>query len=245
MRPSRAGDSARRVVGTLLLVLVALGSNAETTRAQPRAAGQAVALARFVHASPDAAALDLAVDGAVVVSGLGFGGATDAFVSVAPGSHLIAATLSGEAGAGVAERWVDFAAGGAYAIGVAGMVAEAFVALYPLDLSPPTDGWARMRLINAAPDLGSVVVANADGEVLTGGAAFSDAGEYVDVGAGAHDLLVLAADDGSAILDLGAVGLEAGATYEMVVLGLAGDGSLFVLPLVGAAFAGAGASVST
>lgn len=240
MRHSRVRDSARRVGRTLLLVLVALGSLSEPARAQSLAAGQAVALVRFVHASPDVSAVDFSIDGATVVSGLGFGGATDAFVSVSPGSHLIAATASDDAGALVAERWVELAEGGAYAVGAVGMVAGAFIGLYPLDLSPPTDGLARVRVINAAPDLGAVVLATAEGEVLGGGAAFPDAGAYAEVAAGTHDLVVSAADDGTAIMELGSMGLEAGATYELLMLGLASEGSLFAVPLVGAAFAGAG-----
>src|SRR5688500_9334623 len=83
-------------------------------------------------------------------------------------------------------------------------------------------GRARLRVMNAAPELGPVDVRLGD-ERVGNGVASGDVSGYTAVGPGAYALSVLNPADGSTIAARGAVTLSAGTSSTAFVIGTAGE----------------------
>lgn len=182
-----------------------------------------------VHASPDAPAVDVYLNGSLALEGLEFG-ANSGWVAVPAGDYQVQVTPAGSAAdEGVIDAAVTVEAGTAYHVAATGTVAEIAPAVFTVDLAAPEDGNARIRVIHTSPDAPAVDIALAGGDVLIGGLAFPDASEALDVPAGTYDLEVRAAGTTDVALDLPGVALEAGMVYDVFAIGLLADGSLNVL----------------
>ena len=83
-------------------------------------------------------------------------------------------------------------------------------------------GTSRMRVVNAAPELGRVDVLLGE-EPVAEGVGFADASGYTGVGPGAYGLRVTSPADGSTIASQGAVTLTAGTSSTAFVVGSAGE----------------------
>ena len=83
-------------------------------------------------------------------------------------------------------------------------------------------GTSRLRVVNAAPELGGVDLLLADRSVAEG-VGFGDVSDYTSVGPGAYTLHVTNPQDGSAIASRGAVTLTAGTSSTAFVTGSAGE----------------------
>lgn len=99
---------------------------------------------------------------------------------------------------------MDLAGGAAYTVGAVGLVSDGSITarVYEDDVSAPSEGNAKLRVIHASPDAGPVDVAPAGGDTLVSGLEFPDASDYAEVPAGAYDINVLA---GAGMLALAAV----------------------------------------
>jgi hypothetical protein len=182
-----------------------------------------------VHASPDAPAVDVYLNGEQALSGLEFG-AISGWVAVPAGEHQVQVTPAGEAAdSAVIDAMVTVEAGAAYHIAATGLVAEIAPQIYQVDLSMLADEEARIRVIHTSPDAPAVDVAVAGGDVLIENLAFPDASGFLVVPSGAYDLEVRPTGTEDVALDLPGVALEAGMVYDVFAIGLAGDGSLRVL----------------
>jgi hypothetical protein len=182
-----------------------------------------------VHASPDAPAVDVYLNGEQALSGLEFG-AISGWVAVPAGEHQVQVTPAGEAAdAAVIDAMVTVEAGAAYHIAATGLVAEITPQIYQVDLSMLADEEARIRVIHTSPDAPAVDVAVAGGDVLIENLAFPDASDFLVVPAGSYDLEVRPTGTEDVALDLPGVALDAGMVYDVFAIGLAGDGSLTVL----------------
>jgi hypothetical protein len=182
-----------------------------------------------VHASPDAPAVDVYLDGEIALEGLAFG-EFSGWVAVPAGDHQVQVTPAGAAADdAVIDADVTLDAGMAYHVAATGTVAEIAPAIYPVDLSAPADGNARVRVIHTSPDAPAVDIAVAGGDVLVAGLAFPDASDALEVPAGTYDLEVRPAGTTDVALDLSGVALEAGMVYDVFAIGLVEDGSLSVL----------------
>jgi hypothetical protein len=212
-----SADSATPMMG-MAACAMALGIGAEGD-----------ACINVVHASPDAPAVDVYLDGSLALEGLAFGDFSG-WVPVPAGDHQVQVTPAGEAAdAAVIDAPVTVEAGMAYHIAATGTVAEIAPAIYPVDLNAPADGNARVRVIHASPDAPAVDVAVTGGDVLVAGLAFPDASDALEVPAGAYDLEVRPAGTTDVALELPGVALEAGMVYDVFAIGLVEDGSLSVL----------------
>jgi hypothetical protein len=215
----------------LLAVAAALALPGPPARAQEYALDDATALIRFVHAVPAGPALDFLVDGALLVQGLEFGTATDVFISLSAGPHALEAiSARGDVAYSVAASSIELAAGVAYEVAVIGLPATAAVAVYPVDLGATGDGSARVRLIACVPDAAAAGLVGLGGQGPIEGVPFAGASAYVDVESGVYDLAVLLAGVGpETTVALGGVAFDAGAIYDLFVVGLVADGSVSVL----------------
>lgn len=126
---------------------------------------------RIVHASPDAPAIDLLLDGQPVAENIGFGTAT-AYAAVAPGDHQVQVVPTGESDPLIDQR-LTLVGETAAILAVIGPVANLQFQVQAVDLGAIPPGQARLRVLHAVPDAPAIDVAVAGREEpLVGGVAF-------------------------------------------------------------------------
>lgn len=195
---------------------------------------------RIVHASPDAPAVDIWVDGDVAVEGLEFGSATD-LIALPAGSYDVAVTATGDdLENAVIEATLDLEGGAAYEVAAVGFLDNIGAQVYPLNLSVIGEGQARVRVVHASPDAPAVDIALADGTILIDGLEFPNASDSLEVDAGSYDLQVLASGTDTVALDLPGVAFDAGTVYSIYAIGSLDEGTLSALPLTAPAETAAG-----
>lgn len=192
---------------------------------------------RVMHASPDAPAVDIFVDGQKAVSALAFPEDTG-YVALPAGTHTVEVFASPSDGTGVPvlQAALQVAAGSDYTVLAVGRLSDSTLTLLPLedDNSLPAMGTAHVRLVHASPDAPAVdvTVAGTSTEVFSD-VAFKGVGAYTPVTAGSYDLEVRVASAGDVVKTV-SLPLASRTVYTAVAVGLAGDGSLQVVPLVDA-----------
>jgi hypothetical protein len=237
MIADRASNPAARLLllaGTALIAaLVAVLTLA------PRGASAADSgRVRVMHASPDTPAVDIFVDGAKAVTALAFPNNTP-YVTLPAGGHNVKVFVSPSNGTGspALEANLEVAAGKDYTVLAVGEVARGTLGLYVLedDNSTPAGANAHIRLIHASPDAPpvNVAVSGTSTSVFTG-VAYRNFGPYTPVPAGTYSLDVNVNASGATVLTIPGLKLEAKTVYTAVAVGLAGNGTLKVVPLVDA-----------
>jgi hypothetical protein len=178
---------------------------------------------RFVHASPDAPAVDIVVDGAALADGVNFGDASD-YLPLTSGKHQVQVVPSGEsATSAVVDEEIDLDGGNAYIYAIAGPLNDLQSKLYEVNLDDLDENQARVRLINLAPDQESVDLSVAGGDEWQSDVDFPNAGDYKDVDSGTYDLEVRAHDGDAAIATLTGVEVQAERAYDILLLGSGTD----------------------
>jgi hypothetical protein len=187
------------------------------------------ACVNVVHASPDAPAVDVWVNGQVALSNLAFG-EFSGWVALPAGEYQVAVTPTGMGSeSAVIDAAIAVEAGMAYHVAATGTVAEIAPAIFPADVSMLDEGNARVRVIHTSPDAPAVDIAVAGGDVLIPNLAFPSASDFLEVPAGTYDLEVRPAGSTDVALPLPGVALEAGMSYDVFAIGLLADGTLNVL----------------
>ncbi|WBL34973.1 DUF4397 domain-containing protein [Tepidiforma flava] len=108
--------------------------------------------------------------------------------------------------------------------------------LFEDDNRTPSGNNAHIRLIHASPDappVDEIAVAGTDTNVFRG-VAFRNVSPYVPVPAGTYSLDVKVNETGATVLTIPNLQLQARTVYTAVAVGLAGNGTLRVVPLVDA-----------
>jgi hypothetical protein len=188
---------------------------------------------RVMHASPDAPAVDIFVDGQKAVTALAFPSNTG-YVSLPAGAHDVAVFASPADGTGtpVLKATLQVAAGKDYTVLAVGRLADSTLALLPLEdnNSAPAAGNAHVRLIHASPDAPAVdvVVAGTNTKVFSN-VAFKGVGAYTPVPAGTYNLEVKVASTGQIAKSVTGLSLSDRTVYTVVATGPAS--ALQVLPL--------------
>ena len=202
------------VVGSLLLVLgltLPVGAQGGNARI------------RVIHASPDAPAVDVFVDGKAVLSNVGFP-AISSYLSVPAGTHSLAVAPAGKGeGAAVIKANPTLEAGKAYTVAAVGFVANIKAEIYADNLSAPAPGKAHVRVIHASPDAPAVAVKVKGGPTLIQSLAFPNASSYLPVAAGTYHLEVTPAGANTVVIDLPNTELKAGTIYDVVAVGKLSD----------------------
>ncbi|MEO8540012.1 MAG: DUF4397 domain-containing protein [bacterium] len=225
---------------SLFLAAVALlAVFAATAVFSPRQASAAdTGRVRVMHASPDTPAVDIFVDGAKAVTALAFPANTP-YVSLPAGGHNVKVFVSPSNGTGAPalEANLEVGAGKDYTILAVGELGKSTLGLYPLqdDNTTPAAGKAHIRLIHASPDAPpvNVAVSGTSTNVFTG-VAYRNFGPYTPVPAGTYNLDVNVSASGATVLSIPGLKLEDRTVYTAVAVGLAGNGTLKVIPLVDA-----------
>lgn len=191
---------------------------------------------RVMHASPDAPAVDIFVDGQKAVTALAFPNNTG-YVSLPAGTRNVKVFVSPSNGTGAAalEANLAVAAGVDYTVLAVGRLADSTLALLPLrdNNALPAQGKAHVRLIHASPDAPAVNVAVAGTSTnVFSNVAFKGVGDYTPVATGTYNLDVKVASSGQTAKSVTGLVLGNQGVYTAVAVGLAGAGTLQVVPLV-------------
>ncbi len=182
-----------------------------------------------IHASPDAPAVDVYLDGSKALTDLAFGKASG-WVAVPAGEHRVQVTATGAMpDTAVIDAQVMLEAGAAYEIAATGLLANITPKIYQANVSTLEDGKARVRVIHASPDAPAVDIAIKGGDVLISNLTFPNASDHLEVPAGSYDLEVRPAGTTTVALDLPGVELESTMVYSVYAIGQVGDGTLAVL----------------
>lgn len=179
-----------------------------------------------VHASPDAPAVDLLVDDEEVAADLTYPENTG-YLTVEAGSRNIKVNLAGTS-TSVIDAEGNFVKDQSYtvfAIGTADETDAADIGALVLqdDLTAPAAGNAKVRFVHLSPDAPDVDIVNitdpTNEAVLFDGQGYSEASTFASVPAGTYNLEVRTDADGTVVLPLNGIMLEAGKIYTVFANG--------------------------
>lgn len=170
---------------------------------------------RVIHASPDAPAVDVFVNGERALTNVPFFTASD-YLELPAGTYQIQVAPTGQpASAAVIDASATVQAGMAYTVAATGLVANIQPTIFADDLSAPAAGNAKIRVYHLSPDAPAVDVKPAGGDALISGLAFPQASDYLEVPAGSYDLQVTPAGGSDVVIDLAGTAVEAGRIYSV------------------------------
>jgi hypothetical protein len=176
---------------------------------------------RVVHASPDAPAVDVLVNGSAAFTNAPFKGITK-YASLDAGSYDVAVVPTGKTEPKVISATLPLEAGKDYTVVAVGKLAN----IEPLVLTDnnalPAAGKAHVRFVHASPDAPAVDIAVKGGPVIFSNVAFKGVGDYTPVDGGTYNLEVRLAGSDTVALDLPNIKLNAGTVYTVYAMGLAG-----------------------
>lgn len=196
---------------------------------------------RVIHASPDAPAVDIYVNGNKAISNLAFKETTP-WTALPAGSYDVKVTAAGGTDA-VIEANLPLEAGKYYSVVATGKLADISAKVFMDDLSMLESGKARLRVIHVSPDAPAVDVAAKGGAVLVPNLAYPNASDYLTVDAMTVDVEVRAAGTNTVALAVPGLNLSAGNIYTIYAVGLLnGSPALGVLPVVDSGMSMAAAS---
>jgi len=197
-------------------------------------AADAKARVRVIHASPDAPAVDVWVNGAKAFTNAPFKGITQ-YAELAGGDYDIQVVPAGATSPAVISGKLGFGAGKDYSVIAVGKLANIAPLVLEDNNALPEAGKAHVRFIHASPDAPAVDIAVKSGPVLFKNVAFKGVGEYLPVAAGTYDLEVRLAGTNTVALSVPGVKLENQTVYTVFAMGLAGGTpSLTAVPSVDA-----------
>jgi len=177
-----------------------------------------------LHASPDAPAVDVWVNGSVVFSNLAFEESSE-FAEVPAGTYTVAVSPTGATEPIVIGPVdLDLMAGTDYLVVATDMLSMITPVILTADGSTPAAGNAWVRFLHASPDAPAVDIAVADGgPVLFPNVTFQQFSEYAPVPAGTYDLEARIAGTMDVALSLPGVSVADGGVYTAVATGLVAD----------------------
>lgn len=186
---------------------------------------------RLTHAAPDSAGTDVYINDALVAQGLEYSTATE-FVAVPGGEGRVFKVTAASAPIEEALIEADFTldAGQAYEVLITGAPDDLQLTITGIDLRPVPEGQARLGIIHASPDTGSLDLSFADGPLLAGGVEYRAVSEYIAVDEGSYAIQVRPAEDQMVILETDLT-VVTGTVYDIVAVGRTDTQSiqLFVL----------------
>jgi hypothetical protein len=189
------------------------------------------AMIRVAHLSPDAPNVDVWVDGARVLQNVPFQTVSD-YLEVTAGDRRIQVTPAGATTPAVIDATVPFARGKAYTVAATGLLGNGDLEPIVLEDERSPAAAARVRFVHTSPDAPAVDVAVTGGPVLFGGVQFREADGYLNVDPGSYDLEARLAGTSTVALSVPDVALSGSTNYTIFAIGLAGNGTLSVLPVV-------------
>jgi Domain of unknown function (DUF4397) len=205
----------RKFLAILVSVLAAMV-------AVPIPAGAAAgSFLRLAHLSPDTPKVDVTVtafdapERKTELKGVGYGDVSE-YQTITPGSYTVAMRPAGAdpSTEPVISTTLDAVDGRAYTVAGLGAFADLALRVLADDISLPPPGQSRMRVVNAAPRVGDLMIRR-EGTAGVGRAVFGQASSYVFVPAGTTTLSVEPAEADPTSLP---VTLKVSGVYTILVL---------------------------
>jgi hypothetical protein len=205
---------------TRLAGLITAGALALTV-ALPAAAADTTMI-RVLHASPDAPAVDIWVDGELTLEDVPFK-TLSGYLKLPAGEHQIVVVVAGTTEPAVIDASPTFEAGKKYTVAATGFVADIAPAVF-VDNGKAVDGKAKLRVVHLSPDAPAVDVAvkgQAPADAPVKGLEFPDATGYLTLPPASYDFEVRLAGTETVALPLDGVALEGGKNYSVFAVGSA------------------------
>lgn len=186
---------------------------------------------RLAHLSPDTPSVDVYLTSytrpqwKLVIKGVGYG-AVSPYQRVQPDRYAVSMRPAGAAASSppVLSTNVNAASGKAFTVAGVGPYADLGLAVINDDLTLPSAGQARVRVIQGSARAKAVSIGAQDGPTVTDGIGFAKTTGYTAVPAGKWTLQVSSKEQAD-LQATAAVNLSAGGVYSLVVLDAA-DGGL-------------------
>jgi hypothetical protein len=186
---------------------------------------------RVLHASPDAPAVDIWIDGSIVdgLTNVPFGTISD-YMNVPAGTYNVVVVETGTTSPAFIDANVTVDAGMAYTIAATGEAASIGATVLADNPSLDYDN-AQVRVVHFSPDAPAVDVAPDGADPVFSNLAFPNDTGYAALPAGTYDLEVRVAGTSDVALQLDPLMLAGGNAYSVFAIGFAagGDNPLQVL----------------
>ncbi|WP_088007079.1 DUF4397 domain-containing protein [Indiicoccus explosivorum] len=173
---------------------------------------------RILHASPDAPAVDVYVDGELVVQELPFKEATDD-LGLPAGTYTVEVFAAGSEYVpeeAVLATDLTVESGQEYTVAAANFLESLEFVVAP-ESTEVTDGKAKIRVGHLSPDAPAVDVGIIGGDALFTGVEFPTVTEYIEVDPGTYDLEIRL-PDGTQVLPLENTELKANTVYSVYAI---------------------------
>lgn len=232
-RPQKVFDALPFTAAAVLAFVLMFAVSIPLTFAQqatPSITGVPNPTVRVVHASPDAPAVNVLVDGQPVAENLAFGSATE-YLDLAAGDHQVQ-VVPADSDAAIIDQTVTLEGWTSSILAVTGDLANIQLQQQAVDVTETDPGQARLRLLNADPqgaNLGLAIAGSPD--TLVGGTGFPEASDYAGVTPGTYDLEVRNTDSGEVVTTSPGFTVDAGQVYDLIALGASGGGQPTLLAL--------------
>ncbi len=177
---------------------------------------------RVIHASPDAPAVDVRVDGTLAFPNLAFTGVTE-YAELLPDTYDVTVTPAGAESPVVIDAPLTLEDGTSYTV----LAIDRLESIEPLvleDLRDPDPEIPAIRFVHASPNAPAVDIAIAGSVPLAlGELEFRDATGYLSLPPGTYDLEVRLAGTSTVVLPIDDVTITGGRTYTAAVVGLVNE----------------------
>lgn len=232
-RPQKSLPSPPLTIAAVLvfiLMFAVSGPLALAQQATPAVTGVPNPTVRIVHASPDAPAVRVLVDGEAVTPELTYGAATE-YIDLTAGDHQVQ-VVPADSDAAIIDQTVTLGGWTSSILAVVGDLANIQLLQQAVDVSETEPGQARVRLLNADPqgaNLGLGIAGSQD--TLVGGTGFPNASDYAAVDPGTYDIELRNTDSGEVVTSASGFAVESGQVYDLIALGASGGGQQTLLAL--------------
>lgn len=200
----------------LVLALIAL---LVVAVAAPATSAQTMNMVRVMHASPDAPAVDVYVNGQPVLTNVPFFAVSN-YLSLPDGSYAVAITPAGKPESDAVLRATLKVQGGyTGTVAAVGFVNNIDTVLFEDNLSPVPAGKARVRIIHASPNAPAVDIKLAGTSTVVVANAPFKAAATVEVDAGTYQFDISPAGQSAVVFTTPALRFESGWVYTLVATG--------------------------
>jgi len=174
---------------------------------------------RVIHTSYDAPDVDIRVDGAVAIGGLGYG-QSSGYATIEDGMRNIAVTPAGASSPVVIEADLDLNANTSYTVFAVNNLGS-IEPVVAVDDRSRVEGKAKVRFLHASPDAPAVDIKlnSGDGPTVFGNRSFKDITDYAAVDPGTYTFVVTPAGSNTEVLVFDPINVTAGVIYTVVAHG--------------------------
>lgn len=205
------------VSGTLLSVTGCKDDDATPVTPTPAATAKVMA----VHASPNAPAVDILVDGAVAASNVTFP-ANTGYATVNAGTRNLKVRTYAAPNTVVIDANVPLAENTSTTVFAVDSVSKISAVVLNDTLTVPASGKAHVRFVHLSPNAPAVDVAVTGGGAVFGNKTFKQFTSFTPLDAGTYNLEVRLAGTSTVVLPLPGITLQAGKIYTVFAKGFVG-----------------------